>query len=336
VVSASDDGTVKVWDAAGGRESQTFPGRAGVAHVTLLRADASRVALFSGDDRVTVYDARAGRALADFRMAHVTPGYGSLHPGGELFAVGSGLAGPVKSRPGSVKVWDIRRGVEVCTLPRQKGGVAGVNFSPDGKWLASVSGEGELKVWEVGTWKLMQSIDVANQELSNVAFSPDGRRLLCLERKISGGKFVGRLAVWDSDGHGRWGNRRTFPEQTVSFLPDRPFSRDGRLLAVACSDYRVKVLEARTGAEVHTLRGHKHMVIDAAFSPDGKRLATASLDRSVIVWDTATGQQTLTLRGHSDGVVKVMWDEGGNRLTSCGRDGEVKIWSAAPLPGGNG
>jgi WD40 repeat protein len=39
-------------------------------------------------------------------------------------------------------------GQEVCTLHGHKGSVFGVSFSPDGRRLATSSGDGTVKIWD--------------------------------------------------------------------------------------------------------------------------------------------------------------------------------------------
>src|SRR5262245_23554370 len=67
------------------------------------------------------------------------------------------------------------------------------------------------------------------------------------------------------------------------------YSRDGKLIATACSDRVVRLWNAATGREVSALRGHEAEVRCLAFSPDGKALASGGGDRTVRLWDLATG-----------------------------------------------
>jgi WD40 repeat protein len=61
----------------------------------------------------------------------------------------------------------------------------------------------------------------------------------------------------------------------------------------------VKILEARTGKLIQTLRGHVSDVFSVTFSSDGRHLASASADRTVRLWDVATGQEVFPPRpGH--------------------------------------
>jgi len=59
------------------------------------------------------------------------------------------------------------------------------------------------------------------------------------------------------------------------------FSPDGKQLASASWDWRVRLWNAATGVALQTLAGHIGGVGAVAFSPDGKQLASTSRDGTV-------------------------------------------------------
>jgi tetratricopeptide (TPR) repeat protein len=92
----------------------------------------------------------------------------------------------------------------------------------------------------------------------------------------------------------------------------------------------VKIWDAQTGAELHTLPGHNALVNAVAFSPDGARLASASGEQTVKIWDVKTGQEAVTLRGYTSFVWSLAFSTDGTRLAAGCGDGTLRIWDARP------
>ena len=61
LASASDDGTVKVWDVETGQETLTFKGHTGVVKSVAFSPDGKRLASASEDRTVKVWDAGTGQ-----------------------------------------------------------------------------------------------------------------------------------------------------------------------------------------------------------------------------------------------------------------------------------
>ena len=88
----------------------------------------------------------------------------------------------------------------------------------------------------------------------------------------------------------------------------------------------MKLWDTGTGNELHTLRGHSHVIVGVAFSPDGHRVASGSWDSRVKLWDTDTGRELSTLHGHSGGIGRVAFSPDGRHLASACWDHTVKLW----------
>ena len=63
-------------------------------------------------------------------------------------------------------------------------------------------------------------------------------------------------------------------------------SRSRCLVAVATESPRIKLVDLKTGAASHVLRGHERGVLSVQWSPaDEFKLASGSRDRRVLLWD---------------------------------------------------
>ncbi len=76
------------------------------------------------------------------------------------------------------------------TLKGHIGDVYHVEFSPNGKLLASSGKDGTVLIWETTNWRLTQTIEVTKSEVNACAFSPDGQTLATVDDE-------GKFKLWD-------------------------------------------------------------------------------------------------------------------------------------------
>jgi WD40 repeat protein/serine/threonine protein kinase len=161
-----------------------------------------------------------------------------------------------------------------------------------------------------------------------VAFSADGRLLASGSFRYGVGGFPwGEIKLWDRETHKEL---RTLSGLSGHLGPvtSLAFTPDGKRLASAGWDGKVKLWNVATGHLLHTLGRHRKYVNSVAISADGRRLASGSGDRTVMIWDPSTGKLLLTLKGHTGGVYSVAFHPDSKRLASGSSDGTVKIWDA--------
>jgi len=85
-------------------------------------------------------------------------------------------------------------------------------------------------------------------------------------------------------------------------------------------------MDAHTGEERSTLRGHTDGVNGCAVSPDGNTIVSASHDQTLKLWDAHTGAERLTLRGHTDAAYGCAISPNGGYLVSASDDQTLKLW----------
>jgi len=204
------------------------------------------------------------------------------------------------------------------TLSGHSFSVYSVAFSPDGKTLASGSGDKTIKIWNVTTGQEIRTLKGHSDGVISVAFSPDGKTL-------ASGSADKTIKIWNV----ATGQEIRTLSGYSSLVRSVAFSPDGKTLASGSRDDTIKIWNVATGQEIRTLSGHSDAVISVAFSPDGKTLASGSEDKTIKIWNVATGQEIRTLEGHSDWVFSVAFSLDGKTLASGSEDKTIKIWNVA-------
>jgi WD40 repeat protein len=362
IASASEDGTLNIWDAPRGAAVRTT--RVGLRPVLAYAPNGKRLAVASlqpetGSWRVSYLDATSGEELPDAPrglagsvewLSFTADGRGLVTAGGnERFA--------------ELKLWNTDNGEELSTLEGHPGLLLKVALSADGRRLATVDNHHAVRVWDADRARPSRAF-LRAYSLRTAAFSGDGG-LLALggmsglhvwdgvgvrEREgwedfanrvnhvafpAAGGLLLasadddGGVWVWDA-ATGQELLRLDAGVQKVRCLAVHP---GGQSVAFGGARNTVTVWGLRGGAVLCRLEGHQAAVSGVAFSPDGRRLATAGQNRTVRLWQADTGRPLTSLEGESP-FVDVVFSPDGKWLAAGSQDGSVRLWEAsAPAAG---
>lgn len=232
-------------------------------------------------------------------------------------------------------------------------------FSPDGKFIATVSTDKVIHLWDVMTGASLQTFCTNFPEAwdvcTSLAFFPDGTviaaaalNMVLLLDVPSGhvrqtfqedidqqlnvtvsfdGRFMAStlrnntIIIWDVLSGTI---QRTLAGHTDS-ITALSFSPDDSLLVTASNDMTVRLWDMSASSAINTLSRAKVTV--ASFSPDGALVAVAADDGSIRLWNQASEAYHLLLEGHNGSVQRLSFSPDGNILASGSLDGTVRLWS---------
>ena len=308
VLSASDDNTLKIWDAYSGHCLLSLAGHSSFVTGCAWSPDGRRILSASADQTLKIWEADSGRCLLTLCDQSISIYGCAWSPDG--FRVLSA------SFDGTLKIWEADSGQCLFTLSGHSDSVRGCAWSPDGHRVLSASDDKTLKIWEVDSGRCLLTLSGHSRSVTGCAWSSDGGCVLSASDDRT-------LKIWNADS----GRCLLSLVGHSSFVTGCAWSPDGRRVLSASDDQTLKIWEADSGRCILALLGHSEDVADCAWSPDGRRVLSAH-DGTLKIWEADTGRYILTLAGHSAGVYGCAWSPDGRRVLSASLDGTLNIWEA--------
>ncbi len=209
--------------------------------------------------------------------------------------------------------------------------VYALDWSPDGKLIASGGKDETVQVWDAANGRRSltyfgHSHWFGNGLVQAVMWSPDGSH-------IASGSWDKTVRVW----HASTGNTVSTYRSYYELVEAVAWSPDGKYIASGNRNGTIHVWDVSNSKNVRTFLGHYSKglnvdVVSVAWSPDGKRVASASWDRTVQVWNALKQSKRndyLVFRGHANEVNALAWSPDGTRIASGGRDNLIKVWDSS-------
>jgi WD40 repeat protein len=312
LVTASEDGTARVWDVMSRKVLHTLK-QGDSIRALAYNPQGSRIATIGIHSPVKIWDAASGKELPALERASTGNTVQFNRAGDRLLAAGEE----------GIRVWDTHSGRLVAQTRFFPTALVTATFNSKGSLIASADGSDTVSIWDAQTGKLLQSL-LHKSDVRNVCFDRSG------DEVIAGGED-GAVYVWNAKS-GTFRIRLGEPsEMSVGSVFSLAVSPEGSYLAVGTDDGTVSVWDLLSGRLLWKMTKHRMGILSIAYNGRGTRIATAGIDGSAKLWDAATGALLVNLAEHSNTIRIVRFSPDGSHLLTASDDRSARLWDLRRL-----
>jgi WD40 repeat protein len=281
LATAGENRLVRTWMSDTGAPVETFSGHKAPVRGAAFLADT--VLSIGADGELVAWDPAPSwtleRTIGSAADAQTLVGRVTaiaFSPDGKLLATGGGEP----SRSGELKIWNVADGAPVRSLSdAHSDTVFGLEFSPDGVYLASSAADRFVKVFKLADGARARSFEGHTHHVLDVSWKSDGKVLAS-----SGADNV--IKVWDFTTGDQRRTTGPFGKEVTSlaFVGVTP-----QVLAAA-GDKAVRLVNTDDGKIQRTYAGPGDFMYAMATSADGRIAVAGGQDSTLFVWLVEGGQ----------------------------------------------
>jgi WD40 repeat protein len=300
-------GEVRLWAADPSRKSPLWQHRGVHLKWADFSADGKRILAVTPHQVAHLLDASTGRPVG-VSVPHVRALAGAFTPDGtHVLAVEGAVA----------RIHETATGQPLSVSFRHSGVIQLAMFSPDGRFVFTISADRTARVWSASTGQPVSPPLRQGQRIVRAQLGPDGRRLITIGEAAA-------HRVWDLQPN----------DPPAARLPS---AKEGDIVACRPDGRQVLLLQREGSAHLWDLSQgtmakpsfrQDRPVLHGAFSPDGEQVLTADRD-AVCLWSVRDGTKRAGPLPHGGDLRQISFTADGKLITALGHDGSLRVWDIA-------
>jgi WD40 repeat protein len=350
VAAGYADGTLRLWDVAGGSERARIGAHDGETKGCAVSADGTLLVSAGGDATVKLWDATDASLLAtlsghtmdveacalsrdgsvlisaggdgalrvwDPTVAGLRPGVGghrALVWGCEFTRRGDLAASG--GEDGTLALWDVRSGAARATAGTEPAApIKDCAITPDDRLVVTARDDGEVALFELPSGQETAALSGHVGAVNACAAFPDAGFIMSAGRD-------GTCRIWDAGACAEVALLSGHTDQVwhCAVSPDESF------VVSASHDGTLRLWQAGSWTTRGVLTGHHGQVWHCAISPDATLVASAGSDHTARLWSATSGQPLHILHGHHGAVTRCAFTPDGHRLVTASIDHSIGVW----------
>jgi len=317
IASGSADDTIILWNIAFAHAIKCLKGHKRSITALSISTKGDLIASGSYDKTIKVWDIKSGKEVKYFSEFDEAVYSVAFSPDGKTIAGGSYK---------TLKIWNINSG-DSYVLEDNLLIAKCLDFSPDGKYLVSGSGDSRgvdciLRVWDLEAKKVKLRLIGHLLDINSVKFSPDGRTIIS-------GSSDKTIRIWDAN----TGIELECLSEFSNSINCAAFSPDGKRFVCGSEDTfqqgeNLKIWDLESDNQMVRLYGHTDSVNDVCFSKDGQNIISCSNDNTIRIWDALCENEPIKLKRQTGEIKSQVLSSNEKIVVSGGEDGEIIIWDS--------
>lgn len=326
LATGGTDGTIKVWDIAGGYVTHTFRGPSvlvSALHFFEVAASSKKNPEPKDDKKKR----RKSKSAADEPEEDESMA--------TRFRLASG------SQDGKVRVWDLHKRSVIANLDSHVSDVQGLDYSPEQDALVTASRDKTITWWDAKSWKLRKVVP-SFEMVEAAGFIGDGSLTYTAGSN-------GCLRFWDTDTGRELTKEQTPKPEGEAFVgaiyrPELPFvmcimvDHTLALFEVPSKQNTLEIPEpfrriSGTHDEIIDLRyllPDSSMMALATNSEDIRLVSVAEPGADALVSSEYFGQDIALLKGHEEIIISLDVDWSGHWVATGAKDNTARLWRIDP------